>query len=347
MATIDVPANRSILLVNVSSAAKTFRLPAISSFPGRMIIFKDIFGAAQNSSIFLSTTGADIIERSTATTTRLSTSYGAWTFLNDGNRTWFLADMYANTMFISVNAGFSPISISGIQLWMDGADPAGTGIVPSNGSVLSSWIDKSGNSKNAVGVNSPTVVTNAVNSKSAVSYNGSSYSYSSITAGTFSTAMNIFFVYKVNGSVTYMAPMTRGQGNNGSPIDQYNATRFLGGGSYNSYTSAWSHASATSTTLFTQIIQQSPSTSMNEYVNGSTSASLSITGFSASDSATLVYIATRDDKVTSFNGYMCELIVYNQMVGLTAQQRIEGYLAWKWGLQANLPVGHPFKSAAP
>jgi hypothetical protein len=257
--------------------------------------------------------------------------------------------MYANTIFISVSTGatFLPTSISGIQLWMDGADPAGTGVVPSNGTVLTSWIDKSGNSKNAVGINSPTVVTNAVNSRSAVSYNGSSYSYSSISAGTFSTAMNIFFVYKVNGSVSYMAPMTRGQGNNGSPIDQYNQTRYLGGGSYNGYSSAWSHASATSTTLFSQIIQQSPSTTYNEYVNGSTTSSLSATGFSASDSGTVVYIATRDDKVTSFNGYMCELIVFNVMIGLTAQQRVEGYLAWKWGLQASLPVGHPFKSAGP
>ena len=24
-----------------------------------------------------------------------------------------------------------------------------------------------------------------------------------------------------------------------------------------------------------------------------------------------------------------------------------GYLAWKWGLQANLPAGHTYKSAAP
>jgi hypothetical protein len=99
--------------------------------------------------------------------------------------------------------------------------------------------------------------------------------------------------------------------------------------------------------LFSQIIQQSPSTTYNEYVNGSTTSSLSATGFSASDAATLVYIATRDDKVTSFNGFMCELIVYNQMIGLTAQQRVEGYLAWKWGLQANLPAGHPYLSSAP
>jgi hypothetical protein len=242
---------------------------------------------------------------------------------------------------------FLPTSIAGIQMWMDGADPAGTGVVPSNGTVLSTWADKSGKSYSATGVNSPTVVTNAVNSKSVVSYNGSSYSYATIASGIFSTAMNIFFVYKVNGGVSYMAPMTRGQGNNGSPIDQYNNVRYLGGGSYNNIQSAYSHASATSTTLFTQLIQQSPSTTYNEYVNGSTTASASGTGFSASDAASYVYIATRDDKVTSFNGYMCELIVYNQMIGLTAQQKIEGYLAWKWGIQASLPAGHPYKSAAP
>lgn len=29
------------------------------------------------------------------------------------------------------------------------------------------------------------------------------------------------------------------------------------------------------------------------------------------------------------------------------RQKLEGYLAWKWGVEANLPVGHPYKNAAP
>ena len=29
------------------------------------------------------------------------------------------------------------------------------------------------------------------------------------------------------------------------------------------------------------------------------------------------------------------------------RQQLEGYLAWKWGLEANLPVDHPYKNAAP
>jgi len=31
----------------------------------------------------------------------------------------------------------------------------------------------------------------------------------------------------------------------------------------------------------------------------------------------------------------------------TQRQQIEGYLAWKWGLQGSLPAGFPYKSAAP
>jgi hypothetical protein len=29
------------------------------------------------------------------------------------------------------------------------------------------------------------------------------------------------------------------------------------------------------------------------------------------------------------------------------RQRVEGYLAHKWGLTANLPADHPYKNAAP
>jgi hypothetical protein len=29
------------------------------------------------------------------------------------------------------------------------------------------------------------------------------------------------------------------------------------------------------------------------------------------------------------------------------REKLEGYLAWKWGLEANLPNGHPYENAAP
>lgn len=40
-------------------------------------------------------------------------------------------------------------------------------------------------------------------------------------------------------------------------------------------------------------------------------------------------------------------IVVTDNLGTTDQQKIEGYLAWKWGTNGSLPGGHPYFGAAP
>jgi hypothetical protein len=45
--------------------------------------------------------------------------------------------------------------------------------------------------------------------------------------------------------------------------------------------------------------------------------------------------------------YLYELIFFPSSQGTTIRQKIEGYLAHKWGLTGNLPVGHPYKTEAP
>lgn len=42
-----------------------------------------------------------------------------------------------------------------------------------------------------------------------------------------------------------------------------------------------------------------------------------------------------------------EVIVANAALTTADRQRLEGYLAYKWGLQANLPSNHPFRNAPP
>lgn len=46
-----------------------------------------------------------------------------------------------------------------------------------------------------------------------------------------------------------------------------------------------------------------------------------------------------------FTGNIAEMIYYNVTLSTTQRQRVEGYLAWKWGLQAQLPATHPFALA--
>ena len=332
MATIEIPANRSIFLVNVSSAAKTFRLPAVSSFPGRMIIFKDIFGAAGNSSIFLSTTGTDIIERSTATTTRLSTTYGAWTYLNDGIRTWFLADMYANTMFISTlsGGGFLPTSIAGGIMWLDATLLSGA-----NGTTITTWTSASGlYSLNMTG--NGTLSTNVLNGRQVISVNtGQTYTISN--TGITSASFTFFFVSRQTGGSNSRVFI-----GNGNTLYGY-----WGGHKNQLYMEGWlagPYASPSDTNWDIYTITRNSSgagvfsrfgTTIVTY--GSSGAGLS--GF---------YINTGgccgNEKS---DAQIAEVIIYNVSLADADCRRVEGYLAWKWGLQANLPVGHPYISAAP
>ena len=48
-----------------------------------------------------------------------------------------------------------------------------------------------------------------------------------------------------------------------------------------------------------------------------------------------------------YNGYIGDFIFFGTSYTTTEREKAEGYLAWKWGIQANLPAGHPYKSAAP
>jgi hypothetical protein len=42
-----------------------------------------------------------------------------------------------------------------------------------------------------------------------------------------------------------------------------------------------------------------------------------------------------------------EIIIYNSVLSTAQIQKIEGYLAWKWGIQTSLPANHPYYSVKP
>jgi len=44
---------------------------------------------------------------------------------------------------------------------------------------------------------------------------------------------------------------------------------------------------------------------------------------------------------------IAEVLLYDRVLGSLEIQYLEGYLAWKWGLQASLAAGHPYKTVPP
>lgn len=95
-------------------------------------------------------------------------------------------------------------------------------------------------------------------------------------------------------------------------------------------------------------------TSLRLHVNGSLigqSDSFQTSGLTSdtpSEFLTLGHYTNFSDVVeTPMDGDIAEVLVVRGAVDATTRQTIEGYLAWQWGLEGNLPIDHPYKSAAP
>ena len=91
------------------------------------------------------------------------------------------------------------------------------------------------------------------------------------------------------------------------------------------------------------------SLSYNDYYNG-----ISFTNTTLSTSMTTNSILNMGFSGTitpalagSMRGYIYEFIAYNHTVYTAEQQAVEGYLAWKWGIQNSLPTTHPYYVGPP
>jgi hypothetical protein len=86
-------------------------------------------------------------------------------------------------------------------------------------------------------------------------------------------------------------------------------------------------------------------TTMAGYGNGS---SLGTTSSSGNFAYTLYSIGSQTYSYASvfynynWTGFVGELIAYNNALSDAQRQQVEGYLAWKWGLQASRPTTHPY-----
>jgi hypothetical protein len=86
---------------------------------------------------------------------------------------------------------------------------------------------------------------------------------------------------------------------------------------------------------------------------GTSLAELYIDGISLGNIGTTAVVPTADlwmgqrSDGYPMNGDIAEAIMVCADLSVSDRQKIEGYLADKYGLQANLPTGHPYKSAPP
>jgi hypothetical protein len=237
---------------------------------------------------------------------------------------------------------FAPNMLTGLQTWHDAQDA--TTIIRTLSSV-SQWNDKSGNQRNMIPGNTCTINYNI--STPVGGYPGLNFSnFAQLTISSFvmsqTNQMSLFIVMNQTGL---------------SPSGAGNADFFLA----NDFRTLdlVTNFPASTITLWRGNSQGTANvniTGRNTIVgmvaNGTTTASLYL---NTSTAVTITPTATfpLTSSIPYFigggkwQGNMCEIITYSNPVTPFNQQKIEGYLGWKWGIQSNLPTTHPFKTAAP
>jgi hypothetical protein len=260
-------------------------------------------------------------------------------------------------MATRVNPFFTPTQISGCQLWLDAAD---TTTLTLSGSSVTQWRDKSGNGRNATGYNTTaTFNPNGLNAGySALEFSATKSMQSPVPLGTFSSAASGFIIYKFTGSVNLTAAYglfsRTVSPSNGvpTPFDMYsfsNATyRSIGNGTVFTQSSASpNYITQTNASQYNFSVQSTATTTWNESVNGTftTLTTSGGTGAGYGDIGSNVMIGGRLDTAVFFQGVISEVILYNISITTLQRQQIEGYLAWKWGLQSSLPANHPYKNS--
>jgi len=252
---------------------------------------------------------------------------------------------------------FVPTSIGSAKLWLDANDPSGTGTDPVNGQAITTWVNKT------------TGFLNLTGSASISNYGGrNSMIFPPTTGRMYTTTSSVsmpsvtcFMVWLQtaqhhnnglfglgNGAISWQEDLLGFFIDAGAGVPMpggVSAYRIYGGSVVGS-----SYITANSTEVvplnILEITTDGATTSV--YANGTLLQSASqskswgglVTSFGFGEYFTVSGGGPPDT-------YISEFLIYGSVLTATQRQTIEGYLAWKWGLQSTLPAGHPFKTAAP
>ena len=255
-------------------------------------------------------------------------------------------------MFGNVTGTWTPAQIS-TSLWLDAADVS---TITLNSTTVSQWNDKSGNSRNAsqaTVIQQPTYTSNSQNGYGIISFDGSNdnldiSSTTLITNG--NSNFGVFVAYKPKTATGY-----------GAVLANYSAGNFellIGSQSVAAYLAPWGVYNNGSLDLDSDNYTQNAKTfiscvrtggSVVGYTNGTTKNTVanSASVYTGANAASVWSLGANTGNTEASLMDLYELIVINGTVSTDTRQKIEGYLAHKWGLTSSLPNDHPYKSIVP
>lgn len=238
---------------------------------------------------------------------------------------------------------FDPTKIPACSIWLDASDPYATSKAPPQGTTISTLKNKGtlqGLQAQAGSAAAPTY--SSIAGYPALAFNG--FQALSTTAFTLSNTQGTtwFAAYATQANLSTAATAAV-FGTTGFPeraIRQSNTSQFVGHSIHTGTTRTATNAGTLNTLSFYTILDTP--TSFTAFKNGSVLTSTTTNVIYMSGNSQTARIGIWD---TTFAGSIAELIAYDAPLTTIQRQQIEGYLAWKWGLQTALPATHPFISS--
>ena len=237
-----------------------------------------------------------------------------------------------------------------ISVWLR----SDSGITTSAGGVVTAWTDKSTNANNASAttVYGPSTITGGLNGYDTVTFSGTKYLIigDSATVDLNSSGVSFIAMTKttVGSASTLQGIITKDatwlysiEFNSASPTP-------LGSVSFSDGTTPESSTAGSVTANTWNIMVMNKSDKF--YVNGAEQGASA--GLPAADNTNEVIVGAWYENATStFSNYLtgeiAEVIVYAGQLTTDERQRIEGYMAHRYGVQSNLPSTHPYRNFAP
>ena len=244
------------------------------------------------------------------------------------------------------NRFFQPTNIAGCALWFDGMDINGNGTSFTNGASVNTWVDKSGNGRNATG----TVAATYDSTGKYVNFTGTNYYSLASNAGSFvvNSYFSFFWVERLQASAASISRAFMGTDstgtNQGLHMAYYGTTPMRFGFFANDldcFPAAFVSAGSQPIRIWSFVFNPSfRAIYLNGAIQSSDANNTQLTAWATP-------LIGRAFSGNNYIGFMYEILGYGGQIQTAQRQNIEGYLAWKWGLQDNLPSNHPWKKWPP
>ena len=263
---------------------------------------------------------------------------------------------------------FVPTSISGCALWLDAADASR---ITRTGVNVSGWRDKSGNGVDMVydtTTAGPLIYNSAgFNNSPSITFSTSASGRSALvrSSGISLSGTASLSIYTVLNPSTNSALFPRilsflsGDDFSGGTSSGFNIglTNPTGTASLIlrkppdsfTYSVGLANTNVISSVIFNSNVSQNAAVPLNRNgisINGNAFETVSGSGSNFRDYS-LFRIGGGPNSGDIFSGNISEILIFRRALTLPEHQQIEGYLAWKWGLQTKLLTTHPYYISAP